>query len=342
MENRFTLLLEKFLLKEANAEEVKELKALFGRLDSEKAQNALYEQKWAIAPSEIDPETKEEMWDYLKTQIPYESVTPRIRSTTFGLWKKGLQIAASLLIPVVFACLGYYYSENKSRSASVPVAIHTKTGQKTDLRLPDGTLVWLNSASSRQYDQTYNQKERIVYLQGEACFEVSKDAKRKFIVKAEKLSVEAIGTSFNLKAYPDDNCIVATLIEGSVRVSDWLHSELLSPNERLTVRKSDRSFVKKQLSDAGQSILWRDNQLVFEQERMEDIAGILEKMYGVQIQFASEDLKHIRFSGKIRNTNLDGAMQMISFAAPIRYCQENDSVITIQRDHARIREKIKE
>jgi ferric-dicitrate binding protein FerR (iron transport regulator) len=340
MEKKFIALLEKFLRKEANAEEVKQLKELFGRTEPKKAQISLYEQKWERASSVIDTETDEQMWNYLKKQIT--SDTGRFHTLSkYPLWKKGLRIAASLLIPIVFTCLGYYYSENKPLSSSVPVTIHTNIGQKTDLSLPDGTLVWLNSASSLQYDNTYNQKERTIYLQGEAYFEVSKDAKRPFIVKADGLSVEAVGTSFNVKAYPADQNIVTTLIEGSVRVSDSYRSEWLSPNEKLTFRKNGRSFVKDLISHAKQSVSWRDNQLVFAQERMEDIARTLERMYGVRILFASEDLKNIHFSGKIRNTNLDGVMQMIAFAAPVRYSIENDSVITIQRDDSRIHEKIR-
>jgi ferric-dicitrate binding protein FerR (iron transport regulator) len=343
MENKFIALLEKFLRKEANVEEVKQLKKLFGRTESEKAQTSLYEQKWESASSVIDTETDEQMWDYLKKQIT--SDTGRFRTLSkYPLWKKGLRIAASLLIPIAFACLGYAYSEHKLLSSpSVPVTIHTTAGQKTDLRLPDGTLVWLNSASSLQYDKAYNHKNRIIHLQGEAYFEVSKDAKRPFIVKADGLSVEAVGTSFNVKAYPADQNIVTTLIEGSVRVSDSYRSEWLSPNEKLTFRKNGRSFVKDLISHAEQSVSWRDNQLVFAQERMEDIAGTLERMYGVRILFASDDLKNIRFTGKIKNTNLDRVLQMITFASPIKYdVPEGGSTITIQRDDTRMREKTKE
>ena len=341
METKFVPLLEKFLRKQANAEEVKRLKELFGRAESEEALASLYKQKWERASSVFDVETDGQIWDYLKKRVASEGDNRTF--ATYPLWKKGLRIAASILIPIVFACLGYYYSENKFPPSSVPVAINTKIGQKTDLRLPDGTLIWLNSASSLQYDNTYNQKDRVVYLQGEAYFEVNKDTKKPFIVKMnEGLSVEALGTSFNVKAYPDDNYITATLIEGCVRVSGSQLSELLSPNEKLVFLKSDRSFAKNLLPDAGQSVLWRNNQLAFEQERMENIAMILERMYGVRIHFVSEDLKNIHFSGKIRNTNLDSVLQILTFAAPIRYDMKNDSTIVFQRDDSRIRKREKE
>jgi ferric-dicitrate binding protein FerR (iron transport regulator) len=339
MENEFDILLEKFLRKEANAEEIIRLKELFGRAESEEALASLYRQKWEQASSVLDVETDEQMWNYLAKQITPANRIP----AKYPLWKTGLRIAASILIPIVFAFLGYYYSENKRPSSSAPLSIHTKTGQKIDLRLPDGSLVWLNSASSLQYDNAYNRKNRIVYLQGEAYFEVSKDAKKPFIVKTDDgLSVEAVGTSFNVKAYPADNYITATLIEGAVRVSDSYRSELLSPNEKLIFLKNDRTFVKNLLPDAGQSVLWRDNQFAFRQERMEDVDRILERMYGVQIRFESEDLRNIRFSGKIGNTNLDRVLQMVAFASPIQYIRENDSTIIILRDDSRLRKMKKE
>ncbi|MDR2564083.1 MAG: DUF4974 domain-containing protein [Prevotellaceae bacterium] len=333
MNSKFVILLEKFLSKQANAEEISRLKELLGQTETEDALSFYYEQKWKQASSVLDSKTDEQMWNYLKRHIAHDKHVV----AKHPLWKKLLRVAVAVLIPITFAWMGYHFSENEksgnksiTTSSSVPVSIGTGAGHKTELRLPDGTLVWLNSASSLQYDDSYNQKERIVCLQGEAYFEVGKDTTRPFIVRAGSLSVEAVGTGFNVKAYPDDNYIVTTLMEGGLRVSDSCRSELLSPNERLTFRKIERSFTKDVLLDAEQGVSWRDNQLVFLQESMEDIAKTLERMYGVQIHFASDNLKNIRFSGKIKNTNLDRVLQMIAFASPIDYVLDGDSAIIIQ------------
>ncbi|MDR2816037.1 MAG: DUF4974 domain-containing protein, partial [Proteiniphilum sp.] len=226
--------------------------------------------------------------------------------------------------------LGKYYAENNSLQSGDTTAVQVEIGQKAKMQLPDGTSVWLNSSGSITYDNTYNKKDRVVYLQGEAYFEVSKDQKRPFIVKMNEISVEALGTSFNVKAYPEDNYIVATLIEGSIRISSPVQSELLAPNERITVTKSDGQFVKNILPDAKKNISWINSQLAFEQERMEDIAKMLERMYNVRICFASEKLKDIRFSGTIKNNNMENVLQLIEFVAPIRYTLEKDATITIR------------
>jgi len=205
-----------------------------------------------------------------------------------------------------------------------------ETGQKANVRLPDGTFVWLNSAGSLTYDHTCNKKERVVYLQGEAYFEVSKEKTRPFIVKTNDISVEALGTSFDVKAYPDDNYIAATLIEGNIRISSSTQTELLEPNEKITITKSDGQFTKTLLTDAEKNILWINHQLAFESERMEDIAKTLERMYNVSIRFTSEKLKDIRFSGTIKNNNLENVLQVIEFVSPIRYSREKDATIIIR------------
>jgi ferric-dicitrate binding protein FerR (iron transport regulator) len=324
MKNELVILLEKFLNNQASADETVRLKGLFNQAESKEIEYDLYGEKWEQASFLPDTEVEERIWNQLQSQLGFDTVHPRL-----SLWKKGLRIAASLLIPVLFAYSGYYYSENKPYQPLDNTVVHVDIGQKTNMQLPDGTQIWLNSASSLLYDNTYNKKDRIVYLQGEAYFEVSKDKKRPFIVKMDAVSVEATGTSFNIKAYPDDDYVTTTLIEGSVRVSNPFQSDLLAPNEKLAFSKSNRQFTKSVLLDAEKNTSWRNNQLAFEQERLEDIAKVLERMYNVHVQFDSENLKNIRFSGKIKNNNLESVLQLIAFVSPIRYSMGSDSTVVI-------------
>ena len=283
-------------------------------------------QKWEEASFDPEKEVEKRIWAKLKKQIALKPAIPAVR---YPLWKNFTRIAASLLIPLSCMGLGYYFSEMKSAPGGNPVTVQVEVGQKANVYLPDGTHVWLNSAGSLSYDNT-NKKERLVYLQGEAYFEVSKDKTRPFIVRVNDISVEALGTKFDLKAYPDDNYVTAILMEGSIRVSSPLQSAILAPNEKLTVTKSDGQFTKSILWDAGKNVSWINNQLSFEQERLEDIAKILERMYSVHIRFVSEKLKDIRFSGTIKNNNLENVLELIAFVSPIRYARENDSTIIIR------------
>jgi ferric-dicitrate binding protein FerR (iron transport regulator) len=332
MKNELNILLEKFLRRQANAEETNRLKELFHQTGSKEILFDLYEEKWEKATSApVDAEIQNRMWMHLQKQINADAA---VTVKKLPLWKKYSRIAAVLLFPLLFTGLGYYYLENKFYQSQNETVVHVDRGQKAGLQLPDGTQIWLNSGSSLTYDNTYNKKDRVVYLQGEAYFDVNKD-KRPFIVKTDDISVEAVGTRFNVKAYPEDDCIITTLIEGCVRVSNHSLSDLLTLNERLAFSRNTGQFTKSVLPDAERNISWRNNQLAFEQERLEDIAKVLERMYNIQVKFISENLKNIRFSGKIKNNNLESVLQLIAFVSPIRYSMENDSTVVIMESPPR-------
>ncbi|MDR0836558.1 MAG: DUF4974 domain-containing protein [Tannerella sp.] len=328
MENELNILFEKFLQKQAAAEELIRLKELFNQADAKEMLSVFYEEKWkqAVTP---DMEVEERIWSRLEVKI--DSDVP-VTITPLPVWKKGLRIAASLLIPVFLVGLSYFYFNHESVLPTGEMIMKVDIGQKANMQLPDGTQIWLNSASSLTYDMEYNRKDRIVYLQGEAYFEVGKDKEKPFIVKTDAVDVEALGTSFNVKAYPGDDNVTATLIEGSVKVSSPFQSDLLKPNEKLAFSRDKRQFTKTVLLDAERNVSWKNNQLAFEQENLEDIAKVLERMYNVDIRFASEKLKHIRFSGTITNNAIESVLQLITLVSPIRYSIEKDSVIVIREN----------
>lgn len=330
MENELIILIEKFLRRQISDGEANRLKELFMQAEAEDMLSGLYDEKWEQAASTPEKNVEDRIWLKLHEQIHPESTDVLPVPVQRTVWKKYLRIAASILVPLLCIGLGYFYSGSKPVQGSNKMTIQVETGQKAKMQLPDGTDVWLNSASSLTYDGTYNKKERVVYLQGEAYFQVSKDKARPFIVRANEISIEALGTSFDVKAYPDDNYIAATLIEGSIRVNSPFQSAILEPNEKLTFNKDNSAFTKSIMPDAEKNSSWVNNQLAFEQERLENIAKTLERMYNVRIHFASDDLKNIRFSGTVKNNNLEGVLQLIAFVSPIRYSLENDTTVIIR------------
>ncbi|MDR1369756.1 MAG: DUF4974 domain-containing protein [Dysgonamonadaceae bacterium] len=330
MKNELTILIEKFLHRQVSDGEVSRLKELLMQVEAEDMLSGLYDEKWEQAASIPEKEVEDRIWLKLREQIRSEPANASSTPVQHIVWKKYLHIAASILIPLLCIGLGYFYSESKPGQSDNRTTVQVETGQKAKMQLPDGTDVWLNSAGSLTYDGTYNKKERVVYLQGEAYFEVSKNKARPFIVKANDISIEALGTSFDVKAYPDDNYVAATLIEGSIRINSPFQSEILEPSEKLTFFKNSGLFIRSILPDAEKNSSWINNQLAFEQERLEDITKTLERMYNVRIHFASDELKNIRFSGIIKNNNLGSVLQLISFVSPIRYSLENDSIVIIR------------
>jgi len=325
MKNEIIQLIEKFFRKQASDEEVVRLKELFSQTEAETMLSDYYEEKWEQANFNSEKEMEERIWTKLLEQIQ-----PIAEPAIQPLWRKYLRIVASILIPVFCVGLGYFLAENKLTQATNKTTVQVEVGQKANVQLPDGTKVWLNSSGLLTYDNTYNQKERIVYLQGEAYFEVNEDKSRPFIVKATDISIEALGTKFNVKAYPDDNYVMATLLEGCIRFNSPSQSEMMNPNDKLKFTKNDGKITMDSISEADRNVSWVTGQLAFDRERLEDIAKILERMYSIRIRFASENLKDIRFSGTLKNNNLENVLQLITFVSPIRYSLENDSTFVIQ------------
>lgn len=242
-----------------------------------------------------------------------------------------LRIAVAILLPVCIglsAWLAFGPVSLGDRSGEVCEMV-VDQGQKATLTLPDGTKVWMNSASRLKYDGNYNRQERRVQLEGEAYFEVAPDAEKKFTVCCGGLNVEALGTAFNVKGYRDDKYVTTSLLEGSVKVYNQHCDIRLNPNQSLQFDREGQTFLKTSFTDSREIDFWRRNILYFRSATLGDIARTLERMYCLDIRFESEDLKQIVFSGGIRNNSLTNVFHIISLTYPLSYSMEKD-VVTIR------------
>jgi ferric-dicitrate binding protein FerR (iron transport regulator) len=237
-------------------------------------------------------------------------------------------IALLVIASTVFFTLHYERNKNYSNNYNT---LYVPVGQKAELTLQDGTVVWLNAKSTLTYPSRFSAKERKVSLDGEAYFEVAKDKKRTFIVSAHQISVYAIGTIFDVKAYSEENFITTTLIEGKVNVTDSKNMVKLLPNQKVIFNLLNHTFQKSNMTDSKSVSLWKNNQLAFDSETLENIAKVLERMYNVHIEFANDKIKGLRFSGKIKNDSLESVLRNISLTSPIHY-KVVDSII-ILNDH---------
>jgi transmembrane sensor len=323
--NDYYILLDKFLKKEATSEEIRLLTDWFCRPDSQRDLAEFYAGKWEKASFAMDSKIQDTMLENIR-----EEMNPHRQRRGYFIGKL-IKYAAIILLPVLLGVGSYFLIGNVFAGANKEMVASVDNGQKATLQLPDGTRVWLNSGSSIRYDKSYNQRDRIIALEGEAYFEVAKDKRRPFIVKANEVSVRAVGTTFDVKAYAGDNTITTTLIEGKVNVFDAKTTSQLLPNQKITFNKNNHTFDKIQVYDAKIAGLWKNNQLAFDSETLEDIAKVLERMYNVQVVFDSEQIKQMRFSGKIKNNSLESVLQLISLTAPIHY-NVKDSIVTLKQN----------
>ncbi|SIO05300.1 FecR family protein [Chitinophaga niabensis] len=181
----------------------------------------------------------------------------------------------------------------------------TPRGAQYKIQLSDGTLVWLNAGSSLKYPTIFNNSERTVELQGEAYFEVAKDAQKVFHVKVNDMQVEVLGTHFNVSAYSEDNTINTTLLEGKVKISD----HILHPGEQAQ-RASDGNISIKEV-DVEEVVAWKNGLFIFQNADVKTIMQQLSRWYDIEITYEGTP-RQMRLNGEVyRNYNLSQVLAVL-------------------------------
>ena len=210
--------------------------------------------------------------------------------------------------------------------------VSAEKGQRAFVTLPDSTKVWLNSDTKISYPADYGMKERNVALMGEAYFEVAKNPDKRFIVETKGMQVEALGTAFNINAYKNDNKIIASLFSGSVRVSYEDHVTILKPHESVKVDLLTRDFFQYEDNTMKDIALWRENEITFDGESLEEIAHIINRLYNTTIYIEDESLKKECYIGTVRNNSLENFIDIINLTTPVVYENKGDTVFLKRRD----------
>lgn len=202
--------------------------------------------------------------------------------------------------------------------ALAQLTLTTPRGGIYRLTLPDGSNVWLNAKSVLKYPREFAAHERVVFLTGEAYFEVTK-AQRPFRVVSEGQTVEVLGTAFNVSAYPDDAALKTTLVEGSVKVhagSAVPNDATLSPGEQSTLSGGILRIGKV---DTEQYVAWKDNEFMFEEASIADVMKALERWYDVNVVYEGPKPAD-RFGGGIsRFEDASKVLKLLEQAGDVRF-----------------------
>lgn len=321
-QKEFSELLEKFL---TGAITAAEKERLFDRLATPRARE-LFEElsrvRWDAASGEMDESLKRKMLKEIRREIaPRAALGTRFRSAAWA------RVAAAAAIAALAGAGGYLaHTVSESGKEYRPFTVSVDSGQKANVVLPDGTIVWLNSMSVLSCDFSRNQKERRVTLDGECYFEVARDPSRRFVVETQGIEVEALGTAFDVKSYSDDEEIVTGVRRGRVRVTCGQEAMELEPEQKSVYRKSDGLLLRSPIADMTALDFWRSGILVFESAPLSEIAVTVERMYGVRVEFGSEEIKRISFTGTISNNSISNIFYLISLTYPISYTIEGGTV----------------
>lgn len=176
--------------------------------------------------------------------------------------------------------------------------ISTLTGMEYQLTLADSTQIFLNAESTLKYPVMFQGKERLVEMEGEAYFRVAKNKKQPFIVKTGNLKLEVLGTSFNVRAYKDEEQIQITLENGLLEVN----GQRIHPGEQFCYNKQNQTTLLKKV-DTKQYVAWQEGHFLFRNERLEDILRTLARWYRFDYRFDDEEVKNVRIGAYFQRYN---------------------------------------
>jgi len=194
-------------------------------------------------------------------------------------------------------------------------------GQMSNVVLPDGTTVQLNSGTTLNYSANFNSGKRVVTLEGEAFFDVAKDPSHPFLVKTKTLDFEVYGTSFNIQAYPDEHVLNATLVDGSLGVFSKNGDDVstLEPRENLMYNNQTKAMEIKRVN-TNMYTSWKQGLITFWNESLSAIALKLERWYNVEIIIQNKDLANELYIGTImKNKPIDQILEVFRVTSSLKY-----------------------
>lgn len=235
---------------------------------------------------------------------------PMMQISRWSVWKP-VAAAAVIILLSVTATLWVSYSYFDKDNATM-VECYVKNGTREKVILPDGSVIHLNSGSHILYPKNLEGKTRMIYLVGEADFKVAKNPEKPFIVRSSNMMVTALGTEFNVRAYPEEKFITATLIEGKVKVNcNDTTSYVLTPNQQVVYTKST---LTSQLLEADMEDVtaWQRGEVVLTKATIDEIVQALERHYGISFQVSGKrhNQDHYNFVFK-ENTDITQVLEVL-------------------------------
>ena len=268
---------------------------------------------------------KDQMWEEIKPKE--ESIE---KHSSFR--RQFLKVAASVLIIMVsvYPLHKFLFTGSHNRDSITSVryeVIQTMRGEKRKITLQDGTVIHLNANSELRVSTHFSDTSRTVYLYGEAHLQVTRDEARPFTIVTKHTSIRVLGTVFNVRVYPDEELTTVVVSEGKVRLSpDEGIPIVLTENQLAVYSSNDRKISRKNVYAAAY-MAWKDNQLVFRDQSLKEIATILERWYDVQVEIKTPALEEHRFTGIYKNVELPGLMKDMSKAMQFEYQLDRDRLI---------------
>lgn len=295
--------------------------------------------KWLVDEEYSDTKEKELYNLWLKTnskatdriEISYREVLKAIdkprnkrRGYELNIWQS---VAVILLIST--AVLGFLTINNSRNTEQNLIEEYTPIAHVDSIYLPDGSLVYKNAKTTLLYPSEFTGKTRSVYLIGEATFKVKKGDKP-FIVKTSDLEITALGTEFNVEAYPEEEYISATLLSGSIAIDNLRAATqtIIKPEEQFIYNRNDRS---ENISEVDSAVItaWIDGQTIIQNKTISEMVQILERRFNIKFQLSSSIIeKEDKYNFKFRRSApVEEIMQVIQTVSGTQFRLKKNTCI---------------
>ena len=307
-----------YLTETASEEEVVRLLDWISLSSENKAYFDQLRNIWEASDRKLDFST-------ISTDKALAHVMSQIKGKQVSAWFYWQKIAAVLLIPILLANVIWFAFNPFGAGAKNQVSyneVFAAYGTRSSIKLADGSQVWLNSGSSLKYPDKFVDKNRVVYLKGEAYFEVHSDKSQPFIVQTQTVSITATGTKFNVNAFATSKEVEVTLASGKVsvaRMSDGNVISDLKPNQHLVYDTSAQSSKLVDFEDVYEFISWKDGKLIFRNEPLASVVKKISQIYNVDIKLKGSSLQDYRYRATFENETLSEILKMLALTAPIEY-----------------------
>lgn len=324
-------LLIKYLKNSCSEKEFEEFTALITEnIQNEYLKDLSFEQ-WKNLDLELEIKDKERynaQLDRIHHQINLKQTENQIKVGTMPTIAKWLSHIAAILFLPLLGVVFYLLSENIKSEKYTAMAVDTlevtsPIGSRTVVQLTDGTEVTLNYGSKIYYPRSFKGNTREVKLTGEGFFKVAHNPEQPFIVKTEKLNIKAVGTTFNVHAYPDEDYVTTTLLEGKVLLEKAIDRE---KTEQIGAMKPSQHInynfkTGKLISTAGSTekyVAWKDGKMIFDNSPINEVTNELSRKYNVDIEVADE-VKYLTYTVTFADDPLFLILDLMTETTPIVY-----------------------
>ncbi|WP_140487851.1 FecR family protein [Flavobacterium sp. GSA192] len=228
-----------------------------------------------------------------------------------------------------------YDDQNKTKSGIAYNYLTIPRGGQFQIKLSDGTKVWLNSESKLKFPVAFKEgsTRQVELIYGEAFFDVSPSSEHngaKFKVLNKSQQVEVLGTEFNIKAYEDEDKIYTTLVEGKVAVSNSNSKKQLIPNQQSVINLKGGDIVVNPI-DAYNEVLWTKGIFSFKGKKLKEIMNVMARWYDFQVVFQNPELEKVKFNGVLsKNDNIKEILSIIKKTNFINEYEIKDQKIIIK------------